>query len=79
MWAQYYAQYYQQPQMAAAMNGAMPTVPPGGPEYAYDEKVYRQWIDYYKACGLVNEAAQMEKSLQDYKEKQMVCVCTALS
>ena len=76
MWAAYYAQYAQYAQPQAAVNGAQ--IP--GQEQAqqnmnggqYDENVYKQWIEYYKAYGMTNEAEQMEKSLRDYKNSKKV-------
>ena len=72
MWAAYYAQYYQQ--QPQAVNGVA-----SGQEHPqqaggqYDESVYKQWIEYYKACGMTAEAEAMEKNLRDYKNAQKVC------
>ena len=81
MWAAYYAQYYQQQPQAvngvAGGPGQDPQQQSGTAAAAaatgqYDENVYKQWIEYYRAYGMTNEAEAMEKSLREYKNAQKV-------
>lgn len=79
MWAAYYAQYSQAQQMgangavdgtAAAAAAAAGTGTAAGA--AQNEAAYEQWIEYYKAYGMVNEAEAMEKSLVEFRKSKKV-------
>lgn len=76
MWAAYYAQYSQAQQMGGngAADGTAPAAAAaaGSGGAAQNEAAYEQWIEYYKAYGMVNEAEAMEKSLAEFRKQKNV-------
>lgn len=76
MWAAYYAQYSQAAQQNGAVDGTAAAAPgtaaAGAGFDAPNEEVYEQWIEYYKAYGMINEAELMKKSLDEFRKQKKV-------
>lgn len=80
MWAQYYAQYAaysQQTATPSTTSVASGTTTNGTSTSSQQdgEAIYKQWIDYYKACNMTKEAEDMEKKLKEYINAKNVCFC----
>ena len=64
-WAAYYAQYYAQAQASQSSNGsssADTTQQQADPTQAQSNADYtKQWIEYYRACGMHKEAEMIEQ------------------
>lgn len=62
-WAAYYAQYYAQAsQSSNGSSSTEPTQQQADPTQAQSNADYtKQWIEYYRACGMHKEAEMIEQ------------------